>query len=280
MKKKNNLKSIFQALLAVTCFLILCISCAKSPEKKTAILLKEYAKANIADYESFEVMELDSVKEKFSDLYDEQILVEYLNMSLAYKDSIKNADSQIREIYDYICECQYMLKRAKHVSAQAWANQWNTYTTSKNLFSWVAAEQASGAADDNVKELEQRISDAYSAQWTFVSMKERCIDSLYHLIINASDYIRDYKPKNLGQGTVAKCRFRGEDGNMRIVVYDVFLNDDITSITSINEQGVKTENNQVHEFVQLMLDQRQKFDADIDNGDDIDEYYCSGDWLE
>lgn len=56
------------------------LSCSKPSEKEQVVfLIKEYAKENIADYKSFEIIELSEIDSLFTKLLEQEELLGYMD---------------------------------------------------------------------------------------------------------------------------------------------------------------------------------------------------------
>lgn len=77
-------------------------SCSKSDQKKASDLIMDHAKTTIADYESFEIVQMDTIKEVYSDVYEEQELIDLYNSYYYYLDSINDMNQEIKYLDSYI----------------------------------------------------------------------------------------------------------------------------------------------------------------------------------
>ena len=77
-------------------------SCSKSDQKKASDLIMDHAKTTIADYESFEIVQMDTIKEVYSDVYEEQELIDLYNSYYYYLDSINDMNQEGKYLNSYI----------------------------------------------------------------------------------------------------------------------------------------------------------------------------------
>lgn len=220
-------------------------SCSKSDQEKASILIKEHAKTTIADYESFEIVQIDTLKEVFSDVYEEQVLSDLYSVYHYYLDSIENMNKTILDLNYYIDENIPILEDlARRTDAAGWRSL--TTFTQSNVNNHLSARNDYQSLYDRAKRLANEMDRADAMRKSLQRDVYNCNDSLSVFRKRTIAFYNNYKPKYLGRGTVVKCRFRGDNSNMMLVSYKAIFNDEISELLSIeevvsgNKQDIKT----------------------------------------
>lgn len=232
---------IIKSLLAIFIAGLVFTSCSKSDQKKASDLIKEHAKTTIADYESFEIVQMDSLKKVYSDVYEEQELKDLYSIYHFYLDSIENMNRSIRDLNNYIDENMPVLKDlTRRKNTAEW--QYLTTFTQSNVYRHLSAGDNYQRIYDEGMHLAKEIDKADAMRKSLQQSVYNCNDSIFAFRQRTKAFYNDYKPQYLGRGAIVKCRFRGENSNMMLVSYKAIYNDEISELLSIKE--VTTGNNQ------------------------------------
>lgn len=221
-------------------------SCSKSDQKKASDLIMDHAKTTIADYESFEIVQMDTIKEVYSDVYEEQELIDLYNSYYYYLDSINDMNQEIKYLDSYIKKTANVLMDLERKKEAAYYRynelllvgySWSTYMNAKNNYDELDAES---------QELFSGFKNAQARKEKLEKNIKNCNEVIAMLSSRTIDFNNNYKPYYLGRGTIMKCRYKGENSNMMFATYKVIFNDDISELLSIkyvsdeNYQNIKT----------------------------------------
>lgn len=253
MKSKS---SFIKSLFAVVIFLLALSSCSKSDQKKASDLLIEHAKTAIADYESFEIVQMDSLKEVYSDVYEEPELSDLYSIYYLYLDSIKIMERSIRDLDDLIEEYKPVLEdliRRKNTA------EWRCLTTftQGNVYNHMSARDNYESIYNEGMRLANEMDKADAMRKSLKKSISNCNDSISAFRQRTIAFYNDYKPQYLGRGTVVKCRFRDENSNMKFISYQAIYNDEISELVSIEEVTAGNSQN-IMAFVNGIVGSAQK----------------------
>jgi hypothetical protein len=222
-------------------------SCSKSDQEKAACLLKEHAKTIIADYESFEIIQIDTIREVYSDVYDEKELRDISFMYYYYLDSINSMKSIISELNDYIDENIPVLEDLVRRSNSASWRYLSSFSGS-SYYNHLTAENDYISIKESGMRLAKELDKADAMRKSLQQSVSNCDDTLLVLQQRTTDYYYNYKPKYLGRGTTVKCRYRAENANMKLITYKAVFNEDISALVAIKDVTVD-DNQSIKAFV-------------------------------
>ena len=246
----------------VTFLIVMCFGC--SDQHKVEKLVNKYAKKNIADYKSFEIVTIDSIKDAYSDLVKENRIATLFDSYCRYYDSLTKLDTELNQINNYLNDAQRNLnqKQRKHRTGVN-----GFFSTGQSLFALVLDPKYNYLDDlvDDIGVLKKNIGEAESYKAAINGMKNACLDSLWSICYQVDDYCKIHKsPQYLGKETIVKYRFKDENGVMKIASFDVIVDKRVSSIISIKETMEKERYDRIHDFVEAMIQNAQSRDAETE----------------
>ena len=208
-------------------------SCSNSDQKKASNLIMEHARTTIADYESFEIVQMDTIKEVYSNVYEEQELSNLYNAYYYYLDSISNMNQSIQYLNSYIKDNTPVLNDLTRRKDAAYYRYYQLFLSGNLGNSFINASNDYQYLKDEEERLSNEISKAKTMRKRYQQSVNNCNDALSVFCQNTIDFYNNYEPQYLGLGTIVKCRYKGENSNMMFATYKVIFNDDISEILSI-----------------------------------------------
>lgn len=208
-------------------------SCSKSDQKKASNLIMAHARTTIADYESFEIVQMDTIKNVYSNVYEEQKISNLYYAYYYYLDSINNMNQNIQYLSSYIKDNTPVLNditrrkdavRVRYYQLFYSGNLGNTFINTSNDLQYL---------EDQEKRLSDEIGKAKTMRKKLQQNINNCNDSMAVFCQRTVDLYNNYESKYLGRGTTIKCRYKGDNSNMMFATYKVVFNDDITELLSI-----------------------------------------------
>lgn len=208
-------------------------SCSNSDQKKVSNLIMEHARTTIADYESFEIVQMDTIKEVYSNVFEEQELSNLYYAYYYYLDSINNMNHNIQYLNSYIKDNTPVLNditrrkdavRVRYYQLFYSGNLGNTFINTSNDLEYLKEQE---------ERLSEEIGKAKTMRKKLQQSINNCNDSLVVFSQKTVDFYNNYESKYLGRGTTFKCRYKGDNSNMVFATYKVVFNDDISEILSI-----------------------------------------------
>lgn len=233
MNKLHSMMSTSRLSLITLMIAMFITGCSQSDQEKVSSLIRDYASKNIADKESFEIMQIDSIKEAYSDIYDEDDLELF---RLKYDHIALIADSlsmRIDYINQYLAKNEKLLEILNRQALDASYSLLSTMSYSNNLWSLLAADDRAGDAIAERDKLKKYVNEAKTERKITQEELMKYSDSIMLILQQTCEYCESYQPKFLGNGTTVKCRYKGEDGNMKTITYDVIFDDEIKTLTSV-----------------------------------------------
>ena len=68
---------------------------------------------------------------------------------------------------------------------------------------------------------------------------------------NTITFCDTFKPQYIGKNVILKCRYRDNDGNMKLENYNVLVNDSLTSIINLSVSNPDISTTEIEDFIHL-----------------------------
>lgn len=212
---------------------------AKSDKEIISELILEYAKKNIPDYESFEIVELSEWDSVYTELYKDNAIRDYASSCNNILSNITSSKEKLQKINNYLEELKPFLKQAEsnELSAFFGMNEhlgYNQYGGERRGVTMRGLNNYSRAKDE-LEKLKKYKSEAQ----TMKKQTEQQLKELIEQEKNIKDEVRmfcsNWEKQYLGKSTLLKCRFKNKEGNLDLGVYDVLCNDSLTKVISVTD---------------------------------------------
>jgi len=254
-QKKQNIFFALVIILAISF-----TSCLKKVTNEDLVrnLINNYAKGNLADYQSFEIIEISNVDSLFTQLINQIEILQYADEYKNTQLNIQKAKEQLTKVNNYLNETRPYLEQAKDNAGMA-ALRINEFLGYDSYGSKKIGPTLNSISNYNRAEREyKRISNYIKeAQKIHRDLTEQ-INDLYNneAIIkdNVKRFCTDFNPTYIGKHVLLKCRLKNEQGDMQIGVYDIILNDSLTQIVSITDTIKRSINLDMHDFISFCHD--------------------------
>lgn len=250
-------KTIISISIHLIISLFLFSSCSlenhpKTDNERVSELLLEYAKKNVPDYNSFEIVELSNLDSAYTEIFKEDFIHQRAILYNEIINNIKSSQNEIRKLDNYISDIQskiddcwsdYGLKCSIVIGKTM--NGWNRYWTQEtsegrayvsNILNTIGKlGEKGGKAQAKKKEEEKRLKESIK--------QKRTIEN------EIKTYSTNWEKQYIGKSVQAKCRLKNEEGNMCILVYDVLCNDSLSNIISVIDTIERHSFNEIEKFI-------------------------------
>lgn len=232
------------------------LSCSNPSEKEqVSFLIKEYAKQNVADYKSFEIIELSEIDSFFTKLLEQEELIGYMDKFKENITEIQKIKSEIERVNAYLKKMQPFLDDAKSQESRAFLGLnehlgYNRYGGEKRgitLNSMGRYEKAQRYLED----VKNKMGEAKSYLNELHTSLNLYKDINSNICNNAITFCDTFKPQYIGKSVVLKCRYKDNDGSMKLGDYNVLVNDSLTSIINLSISNPNISTTEIEEFIHL-----------------------------
>lgn len=251
-------KLIFFALLTV----VIIWSCSignsdlsgnssKTDNEKITDLIMDYAKMNIPDYNSFEIIELldwdTAYSEIHKDVYIHDLVLEYNKILF----DIEELQNDIQRLDNYISDIESDID-----------NIWNEYyekisiVVGRSSDGWSISWGSTSAGQAYIRKVFRivgELNEAISKVQVKRKQEDKCLKELITQKKTVEDEIKifstNWEKQYIGKSAQVKCRFKNEEGNMNIEVYDVLCNDSLSRIISVVDTIERHSFDDVKQFI-------------------------------
>lgn len=234
----------------------LIISCSQPTEKELVEnLIIQYAKENIADCESFEIVELSEIDSLFTKLLEQEELFGYMDKFKENITEIQKIKSEIERVNVYLKKMQPFLDDAKSQESMAFLGLnehlgYNRYGGEKRgitLNSMSRYEKAQRYLED----VKNKMGEAKSYLNELHASLNLYKDLNSNICNNTIVFCDTFKPRYIGKSVVLKCRYKDNDGNMKLENYNVLVNDSLTSIINLSISNPDISTTEIEDFIHL-----------------------------
>lgn len=243
--------------ITILIFVIILTGCTAPTEKDIICsLLKEYMKERIADFESFEIIDLSNIDSVFTQLMKQDTLIVYANSfydNQRKKDElamdINGANARLEELKTY-----YEEARSQVDYAYLNLSQFLRYDRNGNrvIGPTIQSVENLNRAEKKLK----RVVRAMDLERKHVTVLKNQISALQKsddlISRNVTQFSNSFRPIYLGKGGVLKCRYKDEHGNMQIKIFDILLNNDLDKVIKVEEPS------NTEDIEQFILDCRKE----------------------
>ena len=233
-------------------------SCSTNTERtdkdKITELIMEYAKNNVADFESFEIIELSDWDSTYTEISKEKIIHNHVQ---SYNDVISNIEksqNEIQRINNYLIEVDSYIEQALENRLNIMMTMGNEvygYDKYGNPKRGVTLRGLNSLerANQEVDKLEQYKSDAQTMKKEEENRLRRLIQQKQSIKDEIKIYCSNWEKQYIGKSIQMKCRFKNEEGNMHIGVYDVLCNDSLSNIINVADTTERHAFDNVKNFI-------------------------------
>lgn len=226
----------------------------KTDKDKITELIMEYVKNNIPDYESFEIIEISDWDSTYTEISKEKFIYNY---SLSYDEvisNIKSSQNELQRINKYLLDIEPAIKEAQRYLLEVLSNSNKVVGYGQTGVPQIWGNTWEGInsfdrANEEINKLNKYKSDA--------QILKRQEDNRLRELIKQEQTIKDeikifcsnWEKQYLGKTTLLKCRFKNNEGNMNIGVYDVLFNDSLSNIISIADTTERHSSDNLKKFI-------------------------------
>lgn len=224
---------------------------SKTDNDKFAELIKDYAKMNIPDYNSFEIIEILDWDSAYSEIHRDKY--------------IRNSVSAYNKILFDIEELQYNIQRLDNYISDINSDEddiWNEWTEKTEIvvgrsfdgwsIYWGSTSEGK-AYTRKVSRMIEKLNEAKSNAQAKKNQEDKHLKELLKQKQTIEDEIKtfsaNWEKQYLGKSAQVKCRFKNEEGNMNIEIYDVLCNDSLSRIISIVDTIERHSFDEVKQFI-------------------------------
>lgn len=238
----KNYTSQFYGLLIAISTMSFFSSCStntvKTDKDKITELVMEYAKNNVPDYESFEIIEMSEWDSTYTEISKENMIH---NHAQAYKEVISQIEvsqNEIQRINNYLREVDSHIEQAQMYLLEVMSNSGKVVgygTTGKPQIwgnTWEGINSLKRATGE-VEKMNQYKSDAQAMKRQEENRLKGLIGQEQTIKDKVKIFCSNWEKQYIGKSIQMKCRLKNNEGNMNIEVYDVLCNDSLSNIISI-----------------------------------------------
>lgn len=238
--KLCNVQFVCSLILAL--IILFVYSCSsntiKNDKDKIKELIMEYAKNNVADFESFEIIELSDWDSTYTEISRENVIHDYVKSYGEVISNIEASQNEIQRINKYLVEVDEYIEQAKLNLEKIFYRFGDVvgYTSIGSQIKW--GETMEGIrtlerANEEIDKLNQYKSDAQTMRRQEENRLQGLIRKERTIKEEIKVFCSNWEKQYLGKSTQMKCRFKNEEGNMHIGVYDVLCNDSLSNIINV-----------------------------------------------
>lgn len=238
----KNYTSQFYGLLIAISTMSFFGSCStntvKTDKDKITELVMEYAKNNVPDYESFEIIEMSEWDSTYTEISKENMIH---NHAQAYKEVISQIEvsqNEIQRINNYLMEVDSHIKQA-NLNLEKIINHASDivgYSSRGSKIKWIDTMEGMRTferANNEIEKLKGYKSDAQSMKQKEENHLRELIGQEQAIKDKVKIFCSNWEKQYIGKSIQMKCRLKNNEGNMNIEVYDVLCNDSLSNIISI-----------------------------------------------
>lgn len=215
-------------------------SCTTKTDKEIiSDLIIEYAKKNIPDYESFEIVELSEWDSVYTELFKDNAIREYASSCEKIISNITASKEKLVKIDDYLEKLKPYLKQAEsnELSAYFGMNEhlgYNQYGGERRGVTMRGLNNYNRAKDE-LEKLKKYKSEAQTMKKQTEQQLRELIEQENNIKEKVKMFCSNWEKQYLGKSTLLKCRFKNKEGNLELGVYDVLCNDSLTRVVSVTD---------------------------------------------
>lgn len=233
------------------------LSCSKPSEKEQVVfLIKEYAKENIADYKFFEIIELSEIDSLFTKLLEQEELLGYMDKFKENITEMQKIKSEIERVNAYLKKMQPFLDDAKSQESMAFLGLnehlgYNRYggekrgITLNSMGRYEKAQQYLEDVKNKMGEAKSYLNELHASLNLYKDLNSKICN-------NTIAFCDTFKPRYIGKSVVLKCRYKDNDGSMKLGNYNVLVNDSLTSITNLSISNPDISTTEIEDFIHLV----------------------------
>lgn len=238
----KNYTSQFYGLLIAISTMSFFGSCStntvKTDKDKITELVMEYAKNNVPDYESFEIIEMSEWDSTYTEISKENMIH---NHAQAYKEvisQIEASQNEIQRINNYLMEVDSHIEQANLNLEKIiyHASDIVGYSSRGSKIKWIDTMEGMRTferANNEIEKLKGYKSDAQAMKQKEENHLRELIGQEQTIKDKVKIFCSNWEKQYIGKSIQMKCRLKNNEGNMNIEVYDVLCNDSLSNIISI-----------------------------------------------
>jgi hypothetical protein len=211
-------KILLISLLFSTTFFL---NCTQKPEKEDneiiADLIMEYARKNVADFASFEIIEISQWDSVHTEMADDKKIVECV---LAHESRM----SDIEDIKETIQKCDEYVRNLEPLIVEAQNKVSNTTDTRSYEIAKRELHEVMAYEKEAKKLKQEKELDIMEKQNFEIALKE-----------SGKKVFEGWEKQHIGKKVELRFRYKNRRGRMDIGTCDVLCNDSLTEIISVKD---------------------------------------------
>jgi len=250
----KNIRFCYYLTFVILSFYGCSTNSERTDKEKITELIMEYAKNNIPDYESFEIIEMLDWDSTYTEISKEKIIH---NHAQSYNDVISNIETsknEIQRINNYLIEVDSYIDQALENRLNVMMTMGNEvygYDKYGNPKRGVTMRGLNSLkrANNEVAKLEKYKSEALTMRKQEENRYRGLLQQEQAIKDEVKVFCSNWKKQYIGKSIQMKCRLKNNEGNMDIEVYDVLCNDSLSSIINVADTTERHSFDDVKKFI-------------------------------
>ncbi|MBQ8266108.1 MAG: hypothetical protein IJY95_05845 [Bacteroides sp.] len=254
---KNYCLRFYSLMITVSIFIYFC-SCTtdstKTDKEKITDLIMEYAKNNVADFESFEIIELSDWDSTYTEISRENVIHNYVKSYGEVISNIEASQNEIQRINKYLVEIDEYIEQAKLNLEKIFYRIGDVvgYSSIGSKIRWgdtIEGMNTIKRANQEVDKLNQYKSDALTLRKHEENRQRELIQQERAIKEEVKVFCSNWEKKYIGKSIQMKCRLKNNNGYMNIKIYDVLCNDSLSNIINVADTTERHSFDNVKNFI-------------------------------
>lgn len=252
----RNIKFYHSVILILIMFSL--YSCStntiKSDKERITELIMEYAKNNVADFGSFEIIEISDWDSTYTEITRENVIHGYVQSYGEVISNIEASQNEIQRINKYLVEIEGYIEQAKLNLEKIFYRIGDVvgYSSIGSKIRWgdtIEGMRTIERANQEVDKLDQYKSDALTMRTEEENRLRGLIQQKQAIKDEVKVFCSNWKKQYIGKSIQMKCRLKNNEGNMDIEVYDVLCNDSLSCIINVADTTERHSFDDVKKFI-------------------------------
>lgn len=226
----------------------------KTDKDKITELIMEYAKNNVPDYESFEIIEMSEWDSTYTEISKESIIHNHAQSYNEVISQIEASQNEIQRINNYLIEVDSHIEQATLNLEKIFYHAGDVvgYSSRGSKIKWIETMEGMRTferANNEIEKLKRYKSDAQSMKQKEENHLRGLIGQEQTIKDEVKIFCSNWEKQYIGKSIQMKCRLKNNEGNMNIEVYDVLCNDSLSNIISIADTTERHSFDNVKNFI-------------------------------
>lgn len=252
----RNIKFYHSVILILIMFSL--YSCStntiKSDKERITELIMEYAKNNVADFGSFEIIEISDWDSTYTEITRENVIHSYIQSYGEVISNIEASQNEIQRINKYLVEIEGHIEQAKLNLEKIFYRIGDVvgYSSIGSKIRWgdtIEGMRTIERANQEVDKLDQYKSDALTMRTEEENRYRGLLQQEQAIKDEVKVFCSNWKKQYIGKSIQMKCRLKNNEGNMDIEVYDVLCNDSLSNIINVADTTERHTFDNVKNFI-------------------------------